>query len=186
MRWGSVLVVASIVAACHATSAGVPDVKLHTVGRVKRVVSNGTLSIGTYSGVVCAYPPGETTENGEAGYPVLEIAAVAQDQNSRTHLYAQWWDPFPESRDSIWAIRNFDSVYIPFWGTYAGLADEDFVYRCRNDLSHTVTVHCGAGSPDVPLSLPPLHVQMLVSNVTWSVPPLDDITLTRYRIISEQ
>ena len=52
-----------------------PDIKLHSVGNVRRVVSNGPLSRYTYKGAVCEYPRDGGMDNMIAGYPVLEIAS---------------------------------------------------------------------------------------------------------------
>lgn len=162
------------------------DIKVHTAGNIRRVVANGAIFPWTYRGPVCEYPPGAGLENMIAGSPVLELAAAIQDHDSLQYRYTQWWSPGRESWDTIWAVRDFDSVSIPFWPSYAGLADEDFVFQCRDEESHTERLQCPDGSKPLDLTLLPLHVTMNVSNMTWSVPPLNDVLLTRYRIVPER
>ncbi|MCC6398118.1 MAG: hypothetical protein IT282_13980, partial [Bacteroidetes bacterium] len=159
--------------------------KVHTAGNVQRVVTNGILP-NTYAGPVCQYPPGAALENSAVNSPILEIAAKVTDADSTRYLYTQWWDRGTEPWDTIWVVRNFDSLDIPFWNSYRGMTDEDFVYRCRNGSPHTVRVYPSSVSDAVPLSIPPLYVGMHVSNMTWSIPPLNDIILTRYRIFAER
>ena len=162
-----------------------PDIKLHSVGNVRRVVSNGPLSRYTYKGAVCEYPRDGGMENMIAGYPVLEIASHTPVGDSLKYLYSQWWNSPGQPGDTIWAVRDFDSVDIPFWPSYTALADEDFVYRCVNNAPTLVSIVSYESIP-LTFSLSPLNLSMLVSNVTWNVPPLDDIVLTHYRIIPFQ
>lgn len=162
-----------------------PDIKLHSVGNVHRVVTNGALSHPPYDGAVCEYPRNAGMENMIAGYPVLEIASRNPLPDSLQYRYTQWWTSPGQPRDTIWVVRDFDSVDIPFWPSYTGLADEDFVYRCVSNAPTRVSI-VSYGDVPVTFYLSPLNLSMLVSNVTWNMPPLDDVVLTRYRIIPEQ
>ncbi len=158
------------------------DIRVHSAGNVRRVVANGILSPQQYRGPVCEYPAGGGVENGFAGYPVLELAAAMLDHDSLRFVYTQWWEPETEPWDSIWAVKDFETMQIPFWPSYAGLTDEDFVYRCRNDAPHVVSRFLPGRSEPVSLSIPPVDAGMHVSSMTWNIPPLNDIILTRYRI----
>jgi hypothetical protein len=159
-----------------------PDIKVHAIGKVRRMVTNGTLSSTMYTGPVCEYPPGEGVENAILGSPVIELAAAIAYHDSLQYAYTQWWDAGEEPWDSIWVIRDNASSPIPFWQSYTGLADEDFVYRCSNENPHTIVLTCPDSKQSTALSLPPLYAGMHVSNMTWNFPPLADVILSRYRI----
>jgi len=104
-----------------------PDIKIHSVGNVQRVVTDGAILRQTYKGAVCVYPRDGDMENMIAGYPVLEIASHTPVKDSLKYLYSQWWNSPGQPGDTIWAVRDFNSADIPFWPSYTGLADTGLV-----------------------------------------------------------
>jgi hypothetical protein len=174
--------------ACHLTvinpaAANPPgEVKVHAIGNATRAVANVS-PWPTYTGPVCLYPLGAGLENMRAGYPFVEIAAHVPAGSATQPLYTRWLSPSIEPWDTIWVVRDFSTVDIPYWPGYEGTSDEDFVFRFANHDTTLVNNYCSVNENLAALSLPPLAIDVVVQSMAWELPPLDQVFVYRYQVI---
>jgi hypothetical protein len=180
------LIVALII--CHlpfshqAASNPPGEVKVHAIGNATRAVANVS-PWPAYAGPVCLYPFGAGLENMRAGYPFVEIAARVPPAMAAQPLYTRWLSPSTEPRDTIWVVRDFSRVDIPYWPGYMGVSDEDFVFRFANQETTLVNNYCSVTENQAALSLPPLAIDVVVQSMAWELPPLDQVFVYCYRVI---
>jgi len=172
-----VLVFLPVAKSAHAQRAAL-DWKMHDVGKVRQLITNmGTLwgASTNYPGLIYSeFPPNSFEEHlGEGGIWVGAIVnndtlvSVASSWNSSFEFY-----PGPDPADSVWVVRNGETVDIPWWpGSYQGVSDQDFVtkysdYNLTNIANHT-----------------PMYVDVLQTSYAWASPPLDEVIIYTYRVI---
>lgn len=158
------------------------DWKLHTVGRVRQVVTNtGGLNakqdnLFDFPRLInCEYPPNTFEEHiTEAGLWIGAIVgqdslvSVAQGEASSREFY-----PSDAPWDTIWVVNRGDTVDIPYWPRYVGISDQDFVcrYSDYNPVSLRVPNH------------QPLYLDVIQTSYAWSSNPLDEFIVIRYYIM---
>ncbi|MDZ7262952.1 MAG: hypothetical protein ONB16_00115 [candidate division KSB1 bacterium] len=158
------------------------DWKLHTVGRVRQVVTNtGGLNakqdnLFDFPRLInCEYPPNTFEEHiTEAGLWIGAIVgsdslvSVAQGEGSSREFY-----PSDAPWDTIWVINRGDTVDIPYWPRYVGISDQDFVcrYSDYNPVSLRVPNHR------------PLYLDVIQTSYAWSSNPLDEFVVLTYYIM---
>ncbi|MDP2362214.1 MAG: hypothetical protein Q8M94_00440, partial [Ignavibacteria bacterium] len=79
----------------------------------------------------------------------------------------------------IWVVNRGDTVNIgdplnPYWQNYIGVSDQDFVcrYNDYNPVSIKKSDHV------------PLYLEVIQSSYSWGSPPLDEIIVVNYQVIS--
>lgn len=158
------------------------DWKLHTVGRVRQVVTNtGGLNakqdnLFDFPRLInCEYPPNTFEEHiTEAGLWIGAIVgsdslvSVAQGEGSSREFY-----PSDAAWDTIWVVNRGDTVDIPYWHHYVGISDQDFIcrYSDYNPVSLRVPNHR------------PLYLDVIQTSFAWSSNPLDEFIVLTYYIM---
>jgi len=159
------------------------DWKLHNVGQVRQVVTNvGGLSAKgdnafDFRGLINSeFPPGSREEHlTEAG---IWIGAVVGNDTlvSVTYGESSPREFYPTSAlwDTIWVVRRGSVVTLPYWPNYQGISDQDFV--CRYSDYNPPSLRLGSHKP--------LYLDVLQTSYAWSSPPLDQMIVFNYWVIS--
>ncbi|WP_456408058.1 hypothetical protein [Caldithrix abyssi] len=161
------------------------DWKYHNVGRVRQLITNkGPLWPAGYpvrDMINCEYPPGSFEEHiGEAGIWIGAITPQGDTLVSVTTSWNPWnshfefWPVSSNPWDTIWVAARNDTLDIPYWPNYVGLADQDFIcrYNDYNPVSMKDSWHR------------PLYVDVIQVSHAWASPqPLNEIILFDFYII---
>ena len=121
-----------------------------------------------------------------AGYPQLEIAAIPPLNDSLDYLYTNRFTPSSEPWDTIWVVPHNARADIPYWPSYRGTSDEDFVYRCSSDAVVKASFRCSGTGETLNGYHSPLYLDMVVRSLAWEQAPMGDIFLYSYRIVPTQ
>ena len=156
------------------------DWKLHDAGQVRQLITNmGTLwASGTnYPGLIYSeFPPNSLEEHlGEGGIwigGIVEgdtLVSVSSGWNSSAEFY-----PGPQAADTIWVVSSGDTVDIPWWGTYRGVSDQDFVtkysdYNITDQGTHQ-----------------PMFLDVVQTSYAWASTPYDEVIVLTYNVIPTQ
>ena len=162
------------------------DWKLTDIGKVRQVITNtgwlnaaGDQTFDYVRLVNCEFPPGSGEEHITEAGPWIgaivngqKLVSVIRGEEGEFYATDQPWD-------TIWAVGRGDTVDIgdpvnPYWPGYIGISDEDFVCR-YNDYG--------------PASLKkadhvPLYLDVIQTCYSWESPPLDQIIVVNYKVIS--
>ena len=163
------------------------DWKLHDIGKVRQVVTNtGWLNAKNdatfdFPGLInCEYPPGSREEHITEAGPWIGAKVNGQPLVSVVRgEEGEFW-PSDESWDTMWVVHRGDTVNIgdpvnPYWQNYVGVSDEDFIcrYNDYNPVSLRKADHI------------PLYLEVVQVSYSWGSPPLDEIIVVNYYIISK-
>ncbi len=164
------------------------DWKLIDIGKVRQVITNtGWLNaVKDYDGtfdyprlVNCEYPPGSGEEHITEAGPW--IGAILNDQKLVSVIRGEAAEFYPSDQpwDTIWVVNRGDTIDIgdpanPYWPNYVGKSDEDFICRYNDygPVSLRITNHV------------PLYLDVIQYCYTWGSPPLDQIIVINYKVIS--
>jgi hypothetical protein len=159
-----------------------PDIKIHDIGKVRRTVTNSSYALDRYSGIQCEYPIGSLMEHVNRGWPKLELVAIPPKNDSLNFLYTSFFAPM----DTIWVIEGNKIVDLPFWKGYKGRADQDFVYRLRNDSVLNSTLTCNSTGQRIDVRRSPLYLEINVQSLAWNYPPMNEVLLSRYYVMPKK
>src|SRR3972149_6585701 len=162
--------------------------KLHDIGKVRQVITNtGWLNAKydatfDFPGLInCEYPAGSREENITEAGPW--IGAKVNEQPLVSVIRGEEGEFWPSDApwDTIWVVNRGDTVNIgdpvnPYWANYVGVSDEDFVcrYNDYNPVSLREADHV------------PLYLEVVQTSYSWGSPPLDEIIVINYYVISER
>ena len=164
-----------------------PHTKLHDLGNVRRMVwhTYGYESYGDFG--YCVYPQENGIEHAYAGFGKFELGALAPPGDTLQYRYLRGchqrvFHSTSAPWDTIWVVRDRDTIEIPFWPSYEGISDQDFVCHYSNDNVAIVAGGCGPGISTV-VGLAPLCVDVIEQSFAWNFPPLSDIIVYSYRVV---
>jgi len=163
------------------------DWKVHDVGKVRQVITNtGWLNAKNdptfdFPGLInCEFPAGSREEHITEAGPWIGAKVNGQPLVSVIRgEEGEFW-PSDEPWDTIWVVHRGDTVNIgdpvnPYWPNYVGVSDEDFV--CRYNDYNPVSLR----KPDHV----PLYLDVVQTSYSWSSPPLNEIIVVNYYVISK-
>lgn len=155
------------------------DWKLHDIGEIRQLITNtGALwrsAVGdAYPGLIyCEFPRSSFEEHiGEGGIWIGAISgndtlvSVTTGWGSSVEFY-----PSTEPWDTIYSVERDDTVDIPYWPGYVGLADQDFV--CRYGDYHILTQS----------NHKPLYIDVIQASHAWGGAPLDQMIVYDFYVL---
>ncbi len=164
------------------------DWKLINIGKVRQVITNtgwlnavGDATFDYKRLTNCEYPPGSNEEHITEAGPW--IGAIVNGQKLVSVIRGEAGEFFATDQpwDTIWVVKRGDTVNIgdpvnPYWPDYVGLSDEDFVckYNDFGPASLKITDHV------------PLYLDVIQYCYSWQSPPLDQIIVINYKVISKR
>jgi hypothetical protein len=201
---GTTIVMAAIVC-CNSAIHSQPswrntnlDWKVHKIGNVYRAVLNSSYRFNRfaevtqpldyrffkYTGPNAIYPRGSNIENADWSRKPSIGAIMRRDARADTLYigeFAPGFFPHAEPWDTVWAVNGHSVVEIPYWPSYQGISDEDFVCRYSSDLVVPQVYETVRGIRHVQYD--PLNIDIIEQSLTWSFPPLNDLVVYIFHVI---
>jgi hypothetical protein len=157
-----------------------PNLKAHDVGNVLRVVRKNSYVGFSHQGPFCEYPRGSGMDHVYPTSDKFELGALAPPGDTLQYRYSHNFGTFSfEQWDSIWVVTDNNIVDMPYWHSYEGISDQDFVCRYHNNYVTYGGSYCDT---NIFFGYQPLNVDVVEQSFAWINPPLGDVIVYAYHI----